>query len=81
VLALILPLTIWVSGAPLAVAVAGVFLYRVLALLMPMPVSLAALPTLRTMAQRPASQVRDADRVNEPALQPAAGNHRTSDSS
>jgi hypothetical protein len=50
-------------------------------LLMPMPVSLAALPTLRTMAQRPASQVRDADRVNEPALQPAAGNHRTSDSS
>ena len=40
------------------------------ALLLPMPVSLAALPTLRTMAQRPASQVRDADRVNEPALQP-----------
>ena len=44
VLALILPLTIWDSGAPLAVTVAGVFVYRVLALLMPMPVSLAALP-------------------------------------
>jgi hypothetical protein len=42
VLALVLPLTIWVSGAPLAVAVAGVFVYRVLALLMPMPVALAA---------------------------------------
>jgi hypothetical protein len=32
VLALILALTIWVSGAPLAAAVAGVFVYRVLAL-------------------------------------------------
>jgi hypothetical protein len=81
VLALILPLTIWVSGAPLAAAVAGVFVYRVLALLLPMPVSLAALPTLRTMAQHPASQVKDADGVNEPALQPAAGNQRTKDGS
>jgi hypothetical protein len=57
-------------GAPLAVAVAGVFVYRVLAFLLPMPVSLAALPTLRQMAQRPPSQVKDADDVNEPALQP-----------
>ena len=81
VLALILPLTIWVSGAPLAVAVAGVFVYRVLALLMPMPVSLAALPTLRTMAQHPASQVGGADEVNEPALQPTAGTPKTKDSS
>jgi hypothetical protein len=81
VLALVLPLTIWVSGAPLAVAVAGVFVYRVLALLMPMPVSLAALPTLRNMAQGPASQVREADDVNEPALQPAAANRWTKDSS
>jgi hypothetical protein len=81
VLALVLPLTIWVSGAPLAAAVAGVFVYRVLALLLPMPVSLAALPTLRTMAQRPASQAGDADDVNEPALQPAAGNHNNKDSS
>jgi hypothetical protein len=81
VLALVLPLTIWVSGAPLAVAVAGVFVYRVLALLMPMPVSLAALPTLRNMAQGPASQVREADDVNEPALQPAAAIRWTKDSS
>lgn len=69
ILALVLPLTIWASGAALAVAVAGVFVYRVLALLMPMPVSLAVLPTLREMAGRPESQTG----VNEPALQPAAG--------
>jgi predicted branched-subunit amino acid permease len=30
---------------------AGVFAYRVLALLLPMPVSLAALPTLRKLAE------------------------------
>lgn len=81
VLALVLPLTIWVSGAPLAVAVAGVFVYRVLALLLPMPVSLAALPTLREMAQRPASRAGGAEGVKEPALQPAAGNRRIKDPS
>ena len=81
VLALVLPLTIWVSGAPLAVAVAGVFVYRVLALLLPMPVSLAALPTLREMAPRPASPAGGTEGVNEPALQSAAGNHRTKDPS
>ena len=80
VLALVLPLTIWVSGAPLAAAVAGVFVYRVLTLLMPMPVSLAALPTLRTMAQRPASQLSGADEVNEPALQPTPGTPGMKDS-
>ena len=72
VLALVLPLTIWVSGAPLAVAVAGVFVYRVLALLIPMPVSLAALPTLRNMAQRPSSRTGRAEEVNEPALRPGS---------
>ena len=81
VLALVLPLTIWVSGAPLAVAVAGVFIYRVLALLLPMPVSLAALPTLREMGQRPASPAAGADGVKEPALQPTAGNRRAKGSS
>jgi hypothetical protein len=79
VLALILPLTIWVSGAPLAVAVAGVFVYRVLALLLPMPVSLAALPTLRKMAQRPASRAGGVPGVKEPALQPAAANRTIKD--
>jgi hypothetical protein len=81
VLALVLPLTIWVSGAPLAVAVAGVFVYRVLALLMPMPVSLAALPTLRTMAQNPASRAAAVKGVKEPAPQPAAGNQGSRDPS
>ena len=74
VLALVLPLTIWVSGAPLAAAVAGVFVYRVLALLLPMPVSLAALPTLRDMAPHPAAHAAGTDGVKEPALQPTAGN-------
>jgi hypothetical protein len=70
VLALVLPVTIWVSGAPFAVAVAGIFAYRVLALLLPMPVSLAALPTLHAMGQGPASHAtRAAANTKEPALQ------------
>lgn len=52
VLTAILPVTIWYCGAPLAVAVTGVFAYRVLAFWLPLPVSLAALPTLRTMSAR-----------------------------
>jgi hypothetical protein len=51
VLALCLPLTLWYSGAPLAVAVVGIFTYRVLALWMPMPASLALLPAVRKMGQ------------------------------
>jgi hypothetical protein len=81
VLALVLPLTIWDSGAPLAVAVAGVFVYRVLALLLPMPVSLAALPTLREMGQRPASNAGGIEGVNEPALQPRSRNQTIKDTS
>ncbi len=69
VLALVLPLTIWVSGAPLAAAVIGVFAYRVLALLLPMPVSLAVLPTLRKMGQHPRAE-RTAEAPDEPALHP-----------
>jgi hypothetical protein len=69
-LALILPLTIWYSGAPFAVAVVGVFAYRVLALWLPMPVSRAVLPTLRTMGER---QIPHAEGIakapNEPGLQ------------
>ncbi|HEY2552582.1 MAG TPA: hypothetical protein VGI64_18590 [Streptosporangiaceae bacterium] len=52
VLALVLPLTIWASGAPFAAAIAGVFAYRVLALWLPMPASLAVLPELREMSRR-----------------------------
>jgi uncharacterized membrane protein YbhN (UPF0104 family) len=51
VLALVLPVTIWYSGSPFAVAVVGIFAYRILALLLPLPVSLAALPTLRRMGE------------------------------
>jgi len=46
--------------------------YRVLALLIPMPVSPAALPTLRNMAQRPSSRTGGAEEVNEPALRPGS---------
>ena len=74
VLALVLPVTIWVSGASFAAAVVGIFAYRVLALLLPMPASLAALPTLRTMGERPASQAaRAAEGTNEPALRRRTG--------
>ncbi len=52
ILALLLPLAIWACGAPLAAAVAGVFAYRLLALWLPMPVSLAAIPALRQLAPR-----------------------------
>jgi uncharacterized membrane protein YbhN (UPF0104 family) len=70
VLALVLPLTIWYSGAPFAVAIVGVFAYRVLSLWLPMPVSLAALPTLREMGEHrtaPAEGLAQAPR--EPGLQ------------
>jgi hypothetical protein len=70
VLALVLPLTIWVSGAPFAVAIVGVFVYRVLALLLPMPVSLAALPTLRKLAE---GQHKPTGAPDEPALRSGSG--------
>jgi hypothetical protein len=52
VLALLLPLTLWASGAPFAVAVVGVFTYRLLVLWLPSPLSAAAVPTLRGMGRR-----------------------------
>lgn len=51
VLMVILPLTIWYSGAPLAVAVIAVFAYRAVSLWVPMPFCLASLPTLREMGK------------------------------
>jgi uncharacterized membrane protein YbhN (UPF0104 family) len=51
VLALLLPLTLLVSGAPLAIAIVGVFVYRLLALWLPLPVSLAVLATLRKLPE------------------------------
>jgi hypothetical protein len=73
VLALVLPLTIWYSGAPLAVAVVGVFVYRVLALCLPMPVSLAALPVLRTMGEHRIPHAEGiAEEPGEPGLRRSA---------
>jgi hypothetical protein len=57
VLTLVLPLTIWASGAPLPMAIVGVFTYRLLVLLLPLPVSFAVLPTLRGMGRHLASEV------------------------
>ncbi len=69
VLALCLSLTIWYSGAPLAVAVVGIFVYRVLALWLPMPASLALLPTLRRMGEQQVAGAEDeAEPPDEPAL-------------
>jgi hypothetical protein len=46
-LALILPLTIWASGSPLATAITGVAAYRLLSFWLPLPTALASLPVLR----------------------------------
>jgi hypothetical protein len=46
-LTLILPLTIWASGVPLATAITGVAAYRLLCFWLPMPSALASLPVLR----------------------------------
>jgi hypothetical protein len=51
-LVLILPLTIWASGAPLATAITGVAAYRVLGVLS-LPPALASLPVLRETTGRP----------------------------
>lgn len=73
VLALVLPLTIWYSGAPFAVAIVGVFAYRILALLLPMPLSLAALPTLRRMGEHRLPEAEGiARRPDEPGLRRTA---------
>lgn len=72
VLALILPLTLLYSGASFAVAIAGVFVYRILALLLPLPASLAALPTLRQMGGRVPHAEGVAEAPNEPGLRRGA---------
>lgn len=51
VLALVLPVTLWYSGAPFAAAVVGMFAYRILVLLLPMPLSVAEIPALRRMGR------------------------------
>jgi hypothetical protein len=49
VLMLILPVTLWHSGATMATAVVAVFTCRILAFWLPLPFALAGLPTLRRM--------------------------------
>jgi hypothetical protein len=78
VLTLVLPLTLWYSGAPLPVAIAGIFAYRLLSLLLPMPFSLAALPGLRKMGQHRgehASGIAE-EPSEEPALEADDGQSR-----
>ncbi len=73
VLALCLPLTIWYSGAPLAVAVVGIFAYRVFARWLPMPASLALLPQLREMGQKRLPHAEGkAEPPGEPGLRDSA---------
>lgn len=70
VLVVTLSVSIWYSGAPFAVAVAGVFAYRVLALWLPMPFGLAQIHMLREMGseREPGAEGRAAE-SREPALQ------------
>ncbi len=70
VLDLILPVTVWASGAPFATAVVGLFVYRAVSLWLPMPFSLARLPQLRDMGRRPGLPAGGPVSVpEEPALQ------------
>jgi uncharacterized membrane protein YbhN (UPF0104 family) len=71
VLMVVMPVTIWYSGAPLATAVAAVFVYRVLALWAPMPFSVATLPTLRRIG---AQEAASAEQRPVPSSEPALGN-------
>lgn len=72
ILALVLPVTVWLSGAPFAAAIVGIFVYRILALWLPMPVSLAALPTLREMGERGPQAPGNARAQQEPGLRRSA---------
>jgi hypothetical protein len=66
---LILPVTVWYSGAPFATAVVGLFTYRVVSLWLPMPFGLARLPQLHEMGERPVEQAQGiAEAPKEPAL-------------
>lgn len=60
---LVLPVTIWVSGAPLAAAVAGIFAYRLLCLWLPMPFALFSLPVLRETAKQVLSREPSPERT------------------
>lgn len=69
VLELVLPVTIWYSGAPFAAAIVGIFVYRVLILWLPLPFALSSLDRLRTMGNEdvPYAEQRP-QKPAEPAL-------------
>jgi hypothetical protein len=52
ILALVLPVTLWWSGAPLPIAISGIFVYRILSLWLPLPFALASLRELRRLGRR-----------------------------
>lgn len=68
ILMVVLPVTIWYSGAPLATAVVGVFAYRVVTLWLPMPFAFASLPTLREMGELGTPGAEQPAGSSEPAL-------------
>lgn len=74
VLELVLPVTVWYSGAPFAAAIVGIFAYRVLILWLPLPFSLSSLERLRTMGNEevPGAEERP-DTPAEPALRDSDG--------
>jgi hypothetical protein len=65
IVAVVLPVTLWHSGAPLAVAVPGIFVYHLLTLWLPLPASLLTWPTLRQMVR--ANQPKAPGRVDAAA--------------
>lgn len=71
ILMLCLPVTIWYSGAPFGPAIAGIFVVRFLSLWLPLPFSLAALPTLRRIGveRRPGAEGSATDTEGEPAIE------------
>ncbi len=69
IVTLCLPLTLWASGAPLAVAVVGIFAYRMLALWLPMSAELALLPQVRQMGRQRAPDAEEAtEKADERSL-------------
>lgn len=69
VLELVLPLTIWASGAPFAVAVVGMFTYRAVTVWLPVPFALERMPQVRRLGRRPAPGTgRKPGDEGEPAL-------------
>jgi hypothetical protein len=71
ILELVLPVTLWASGAPFAVAIVGMFAYRALSLWLPMPFAMARLRTLRQMGEQPTPEAAGTAEppAHEPALQ------------